>query len=361
MSAPAFALSPENAARRLPGADLDLWTVADAAGLNPKGRGRNFAFDCPDCGRKGKASGRRDGPWHCFVCEAKGNALTLARRFELAGAELRRPTVQAPTTTNRNGVAPSTARAAWSVLEGLRDAYRERLVCYLAEVRGWPADLAEAGARVSGWAWIPADSPELPRPLAWMACDDERRVAFALRDARGEVWTLERRWTAPTPPADPGNPKAKRLPTRTDEREILAIFGRIPDAVAAAERGEPVYLCEGGPDYLAAAAFARIEGRGAALGAHGHHGLPKVAAALRAALDAAAVPVAGVRVLCVPHMGDTGDVGARSMLAAAEALAGCGAVHNVRVPVDGAGKGDLADAARGGARDLRTLFELAPI
>jgi hypothetical protein len=358
MSAPAFALAPNDAPRRGTSAELDLSTVADAAGLNPKGRGRNFAFDCPDCGRKGKASGRRDGPWHCFSCDAKGNALTLARRFELAGAELPRPTVQPPATPNRNGVAPSMARAAWSALEGRREVYRDRLTTYLEEARGWPAELARAGAAVPGWAWIPGDDcPELPRSLAWITRDDERRAAFALRNARGEVWTLERRWTAPAPPADPDTPKAKRLPTRPDDREELAIFGRVPDAVAAAARGEPVYLCEGGPDYLAAAAFTRIEGRGAALGAHGHHGLPKVAAVLRAALEAAAAPVAGVRVLCVPHLGDKGDVGARSMLAAADVLAGCGAVHNVRVPVDATGKGDLADAARGGAHDLRALFE----
>jgi hypothetical protein len=355
----AFALTPDGQ-RRSAGPELDLWTVADAAGLSPKGRGRNFAFDCPDCGRKGKASGRRDGPWHCFACDAKGNALTLARRFELAGAELPRPTVQAPETTNRNGVAPSTARAAWAALEGQRDAYRERLALYLAEVRGWPAELAEAGARVLGWAWIPADCPELPRPLAWTARDADRRAAFALRDERGEVWTLERRWTSPAPPADPETtPKALRLRTRSEEAGRLAIFGRVPDAVAAADRGEPIYLCEGGPDYLAAAALCRLDGRGAALGAHGHAGLPKVAAALRDALEAAAVPVAGVHVLCVPHLGDKGDVGERSMIEAADALAGAGAVSIVRVPVDAAGKGDLADAARGGAGELRTLAELA--
>lgn len=338
---------------------LDLWSVVEAAGLNPKGRGRNFAFDCPDCGRKGKASGRRDGPWHCWSCEAKGNALTLARRFELADAELRdRPAP--PTAANRNGVAPSTARAAWGVLEGCREVYRDRLAAYLEGVRRWPADLAAAGARVSGWAWIPDDAAELPRSLAWIARDGARRAAFALRDARGEVWTLERRWTAPTPPEGDA-PKALRLPTRPEDREALAMFGHLPDAVAAAAGGEPVYLCEGGPDYLAAAAFARIEGRGAALGAHGHHGLPKVAAALRAGLEAAGVPAARVRVLCVPHLGDKGDVGELSMLAAADALAGAGAVHVARVPVDGAGKGDLADLAREGVAQLRAIFDTADL
>ena len=340
--------------------DRDLWPVADAAGLSPKGRGRNFAFDCPDCGRKGKASGRRDGPWHCFACDAAGNALTLARRFELAGAELPRPTVQAPEATNRNGVAPSAARAAWAALAGQRDAYHGHMSRYLAEVRGWPAELADAGAHVSGWAWIPEDCPELPRPLAWTTRDADRRAAFALADATGEIWTLERRWTSPAPPADPGStPKALRLRTRSEDAGRLAIFGRVPDAVAAAGRGEPVYLCEGGPDYLAAAALCRLEGRGAALGAHGHAALPKVAAALRAALEAAGAPVAGVHVLCVPHLGDKGDVGERSMLAAADALAGVGAVSVVRVPVDADGHGDLADAARGGGSHLQALVAAA--
>lgn len=351
--------------------DPDLWGVVDAAGLNPKGRARNFTFDCPDCGRKGKASGRRDGPWHCFACDAKGNALTLARRFDLAGADLR-PTAPPPATDNRKGVAPSTARAAWAALEGQRDAYRERLALYLAEVRGWPAELAEAGARVAGWAWIPADCPEMPRPLAWIGRDADRRAAFALRDERGEVWTLERRWTATTPPANPETtPKALRMRTRSEEAGRLAIFGRVPDAVAAADRGEPIYLCEGGPDYLAAAALCRLDGRGAALGAHGHAGLPKVAAALRAALAAAAVPVSRVHALCVPHLGDKlpkgappeekRGVGELSMLAAADVLAGAGAVSVVRVPVDGAGKGDLADAARTGAGELRALAQSAGV
>lgn len=343
---------------------LDLWIVADAAGLNPKGRREEFTFDCPECGRKGKANGNRGkGVWNCKVCGEAGHVQALARRFELAGGELPRPTVQAPEATTRNGVAPSTARAAWATLEGLRDAYRERLTLYLAEVRGWPAELAEAGARVSGWAWIPADCPELPRPLAWMATRDaDRRAAFALRDERGEVWTLERRWTAATPPANPETtPKALRLRTRSEEAGRLAIFGRVPDAVAAADRGEPIYLCEGGPDYLAAAALCRLDGRGAALGAHGHAGLPKVAAALRAALEAATVPVSRVRVLCVPHLGDKGGVGERSMLEAADVLAGAAAVSVVRVAVDGAGKGDLADAARTGTGELRTLAELATL
>jgi hypothetical protein len=358
MSASAFALTPLDGPRRSP-VELDLWSVAAAAGLNPKGRGRNFAFDCPECGRKGKASGRTDGPWHCFVCDAKGNALTLARRFELAGTELPPSAIPAPATTNRNGVAPSTVRAAWGALEIRRDAHREDLARWLAEARRWPADLAEAGARVSGVAWIPADCPELPPSLAWVGRDADRRAAFALRDARGEVWTLERRWTAAAPPPDENTPKAKRLPTRAEEREELAVFGRIPDAVAAARRGEPVYLCEGGPDYLAAAALCRLDGHGAALGAHGHHGLPKVAAALRAALEGAAVPPATVRVLCVPHLGDKGGVGERSMLAAADALAGCCAVLDVRVPVDLDGKGDLADAAPGGADALRGILDTA--
>jgi hypothetical protein len=280
------------------------------------------------------------------VCEAKGNARALARRYELAPAELpARPAP--PTAPNRNGVAPSTARAAWGALEGVREVYRDRLAAYLEGARGWPADLAAAGARVTGWAWIPDDAAELPPSLAWIARDNARRAAFALRDERGEVWTLERRWTAPTPPADPEkDPKALRLRTRAEDAGRLVIFGHLPDAVAAARRGDPVYLCEGGPDYLAAAAFARIEGRGAALGAHGHQALPKVAAALRAALEAAGVPPSGVRILCVPHRGDVGDVGELSMLAAADVLAGAGAVHIVRVPVDAAGKGDLADAAR---------------
>ena len=331
----------------------DLWQVVDAAGLHPKGRARNFAFDCPDCGRKGKASGRRDGPWHCFACDAKGNARTLARRFELA--EMR--PVDPPTSTeNRNGVAPSTARAAWSVLEGLRDAYAERLSAYLEDARGWPAELANAGARVSGWAWIPPDCPELPRPLAWTARDADRRAAFALRDERGDVWTLERRWTSTAPPVDPSTtPKALRLRTRSEEAGRLAIFGHLPDAVAAAARGEPVYLCEGGPDFLAAAALCRLDGRGAAIGSHGHSALPRVAAALRAGLERAAVPVSRVHVLCVPHLGDVGDVGERSMLEAADALAGVAAVSVIRVSVDAAGKGDFADAARAGVHNLRTL------
>ena len=352
--------------------DPDLWGVVDAAGLNPKGRARNFTFDCPDCGRKGKASGRRDGPWHCFACEAKGNALTLARRFELAAGELHNRPASPPCTTNRNGVAPSTARAAWSALEVVREVYRDRLVAYLTGPRGWSASLAFAAAAWSGWAWIPDDGAELPHSLAWIARDPDRRAAFALRDERGEVWTLERRWTAPAPPIDPeNNPKAKRLPTRGDEREAVAIFGRVPDAVAAAARGEPIYLCEGGPDTLAAAAVCRLDGRGAALGAHGHHGLPKVATALRAALEAAAVPATGVRVVCVPHLGDKPPpnappadkrgVGELSMAAAALALAGVSAVYIARPPVDAAGKGDLADAARQGVESVRLVFEAAEL
>jgi hypothetical protein len=359
MSASAFALTPLDGPRRSP-VELDLWSVAAAAGLNPKGRGRNFAFDCPECGRKGKASGRTDGPWHCFVCDAKGNALTLARRFELAGTELPPSAIPAPATTNRNGVAPSTVRAAWGALEIRRDAHREDLARWLAEARRWPADLAEAGARVSGVAWIPADCPELPPSLAWVGRDADRRAAFALRDARGEVWTLERRWTAAAPPPDENTPKAKRLPTRAEEREELAVFGRIPDAVAAARRGEPVYLCEGGPDYLAAAALCRLDGHGAALGAHGHHGLPKVAAALRAALEGAAVPS---RDRPRPVRAAPGRQGRRGRAVDARRRRRSRRVlrraRRAGAGGPGDGKGDLADAAPGGADALRGILDTA--
>jgi ATP:corrinoid adenosyltransferase len=60
-------------------------------------------------------------------------------------------------------------------------------------------------------------------------------------------------------------------------------------------------------------------------------------------------------------LGDRDDVGERSMAEAADALRGVAAVYIARVPVDAAGKGDLADVARGGAAALRAALAAAEL
>ncbi|MCA9545845.1 MAG: hypothetical protein KC613_15685 [Myxococcales bacterium] len=228
--------------------------------------------------------------------------------------------------------------AAWAHLQTHRDRWEPDARAYLSAVRGWTDDLVSA-ALDTGWI---AYACSLPRgaggALVREARNHNRLALFALYGPAGVPRSAERRWHRSD--ACPGR---KALSLSNDQVGNPAdwggvrAFGRIPQAVAAAKAGEPVYLCEGGPDTLAAAAWCRLQGRGAALGAPSDNELRKVAAALADALDADGV---SARVVLVPHLDPAGQAGGD---AAADALRGRLAVDRVELPAGG----DLADAAAG--------------
>ncbi len=311
--------------------------AAQRAGLSPRGRGRGVRIYCPSC--QGPQGGRADrkasvcdstGVWHCFACTARGDAAGLARA---AGVTVDVHAVHKTSPASPQGRAPhpDDVRAWCRELAALPER-GPALARWAREVRGWPVEVADRVHTVHGLSWCP-DYVDAPR---WARRTRQGRpVVLALSDELG-IWTAEAR-VGSAGVVD--GPKALRLSTRDVDRGRLAAFGSIPGAVdAAVATGRPLLIVEGGPDYIAAAALGWP-----VIGAHGHHGLVKVADAVRAAVIRKGCSPQSLAVVLVPHRGDSGDVGVLSALAAADVLAGSAKVRVADVLLD---RGDLADLLR---------------
>lgn len=347
-------------------AQLTPAELAQSCGLHRAGRSDTWG-PCPVCAAEHRDRGRaplniKEGKgglyWHCHKCGAGGGA-----------AKLRALTNGAPPTAPRPGEAPrkvdgarlNVARA-FAELAEVRGRWKADVRAW-AERRGWPSELASVVAEWLPVVAVPADLPTSAPSARALAkrVTDGRRILFALHDAAGVIRTARRRFLA-------GGEGPKSMALSSDDVGESAgwggvsTFGSIPDAVAAARRGESVYVVEGEPDWAILAAHRWLKRSGAVLGAPSAGEPPKLAAALRAALEAAGVRHA--RVVLIPDQdrpkeGAEHGVGVAGMLGAAMALKGAASVWWLDVPtVDG--KGDLADAVeRAGAE--RGVAELAAI
>lgn len=300
--------------------------------------------------------------WHCHKCGAGGGA-----------AKLRALTNGATPTTPRPGEAlPKTAGAKVNVARAFAElaampGWSKPDVRAWAERRGWPAELLPGLDRLPVFALpanitILATAPTAKRLAAKVP--DGRRILFVQYDAAGVPRTGRARFLA-----GGEGPKSKALSSAVVGDSAgwggVSTLGRIPDAVAAARRGETVYMVEGEPDWALLSIYLDRQKSGAVLGATSAGELGKVAAALRAALEAAGARRA--RVVLIPDQdrpkeGAEHGVGVAGMLGAALALKGAAAVWWIDVPtVDG--KGDLADAVEHGAElaaILATAREIHP-
>jgi len=369
-----------------------LWSVLQALGLtSDRPERRTRPYDCPACGARGLDAGQpgssRAELWKCHRCDAGGNTLQavgwalVGRKpegaddwaqvrawyadrgwCEPAAGERRHPQPRPrPALPAARTAAPRLdVAAAWDELQTHRDRWDADARAYLGTVRGWTDDLVGA-ALDTGWIAYACDLPRGPaRRLVDKARDRDRLALFALYGPAGVPRSAELRWHRTGPPSR-SDKKALSLPNSLVGDSVtwggVRAFGRVPEAVRAVQAGGPVYLCEGGPDTLAAAAWCRLQGRGAALGAPSG-GLVKVARALADALEAAQVERA--RVVIVPHLDPAGQ---KAGAAAADALRGRVAVDRVALPEGG----DLADAAAGltgprrAAPDLSSADALAAV
>lgn len=254
--------------------------------------------------------------------------------------------------------------AGWAALQARPGRWRDAVAEWATTARGWPDDIVRA--LVGRGLQPPIDdiaafcTGQLPReavPLLERARRLNRKIMIAQRDAAGRVRTLRFRWHRDGPPGD-GAQKTLALPQWASGPSSTwgtSLFGRLAQVQAAAQKARPIVIVEGGPDYLVAAALTRLGVIGAALGVASCGEVRRLAPLLRQALDGCRATV-----LLVPHRGDQRDVGERAMRSLAERL-DAHRVRRVHVPVDGQGRGDLADAAAQvrSARVLAALLESA--
>lgn len=248
----------------------------------------------------------------------------------------------------------------WAALQATPGRWRDRVADWARVARGWPDDLVRA--LVGQGSEPPLDDvaafctgrmPSAAVPLVERARRLDRHLLIAQRDATGVVRTLRYRWHRDGPPGD-GRQKTLALPqwAAGSSRDWgPSIFGRLEQVRAAADAGRAILVCEGGPDYLAGAALARMGVVGAAIGVASCGEVRHLGPLLGAALGARRA-----RLRLVPHRGDQRDAGEVAMRALARRLH----LHDVRrvfTPLDRDGRGDLADAAAW-VRSVRVLAAL---
>ena len=364
----------------------DWFGVASSLGLAPGRRNAKgwVSLLCPECGRGGACDlDLKAGGWKCFKCSGKGHLGALvgqgAARFERAEPE-----------PERAELSRLDVGAALRALGGIQRRFVSQLISW-AKGRGWPEELAARVAELRGLMFCPEDLPRgVPSWLAWACWPGKQKnksthargprkgaggdggadlrgtleprgaalpLLLALYNERDRAVSASRR-----PMVRGAGAKALTLPTAVAGELGAAGFGELGAAVAAAGRGERVYLCEGGPDWAALGALCLLEGRGAAVGARDAGSFVARARALGGALERAGLR-GRVRLVLCPHRGDKGDKGEQAAAAAAAVLARVGTVEVARVPaqwLDGEGRGDVSDVLeRGGLEALRSYLREA--
>jgi hypothetical protein len=360
----------------------DWLAVASSLGLAPGRRNAKgwVSILCPECGRGGACGlDPKAGGWNCFKCSGRGHLGTLAGqgavRFERAEPE-----------PERAELSRLDVGAGLRALGGIQRRFVSQLISW-ARGRGWPEELAARVAELRGLMFCPEDLPRgVPSWLAWACWPGKQKnksthargprkgaggdggadlrgtleprgaalpLLLALYDERDRAVSASRR-----PMVRGAGAKALTLPTAVAGELGAAGFGELGAAVAAAGRGERVYLCEGGPDWAALGALCLLEGRGAAVGARDAGSFVARARALVGALERAGLR-GRVRLVLCPHRGDKGDKGEQAAAAAAAVLARVGTVEVARVPaqwLDGEGRGDVSDVLERGGLDALRLY-----
>lgn len=318
--------------------------VAGRAGLTRKGRSSNWG-PCPVC--DADVSGSRDkrpplrfkggDQWFCVASShgepRGGGPVTLARVCHQRGllsdddmaslgipveaaeavptdARPVRPAAAAPAVADAHGdddTADETIDVAggWHALLGVASSWRARVEQWAVE-RGAPVEVARAMVASGGVAAIPlgqwpTDLGGWLRTVRWTPLE----LLVALRGPDGTVVDIERRWVRGQGAPPEGTPKTARLPAaRCGQVPEEVMFGDLPAALDAAERGEPVVLVEGSSDWAWADAIIRISGRGAVLGSYGAHGLLVVARAIIKAAQRRDLVPGSWTIFVVPDVGD---------------------------------------------------------
>lgn len=176
----------------------------------------------------------------------------------------------------------------------------------------------------------------------------DRRVLIAQRDAEGRPIGASRRWHRGGAPHD-DLAKSLALGARLCKAGApgywpggVAIFGDLPMAVAKVRRGEPLFILEGGPDWVLASAVLRMAGKGAALATAGVSTMPKLAQAIRMALWMGPLPVHQPQIVILPDRDTSPKKPAANAARASEAELRAAA----NVEIRHTGCGDFGDFAK---------------
>jgi hypothetical protein len=175
--------------------------------------------------------------------------------------------------------------------------------------------------------------------LAKMSASSNRNVIIPIRDAEGIIRTAARRWSGQ---GEAPKPKSMSLPValvgQGDDWGGVWTYGSIPGAVEAAAAGEPIYLVEGAPDYLAMVGLLAAENQpGAVVGFYSVQTAVKVATALVSKL--AEHSIIAERIVIIPHRdepeeGQEKGIGERTAEEIAERLRGRGGIYQASLPMN---------------------------
>lgn len=325
---------------------FDPMSVAEQLGLEPRrptaGESRvRCPFGCDEGRRSFSASmhigGEKDGSFYCNKCSTGGHVEQLLDESVRGQLQERRQTsVRKPDRPTN----PIDVPTAWDSLGHVSYRFKSHLVRWALN-RGWPEDLAEAFAELEDVRWAPTKpigNNDADR-LAYHARSVDRRVMFALRDEAGEVRSVMRRASEHV---EDGAPKTMSARSDLCPMSGPRILGSVSGAVESALAGGVLAVVEGEPDFGALAALASMAHGPVAgvVGSPSAKGLPKVVSAVARGLSGSGLRP---KILCIPHLGDSDDIGLVQMKRAVVILrnAGCDA-RIVSLPIDARGKADLA-------------------
>lgn len=363
--------------------DFDLYSIVQRNGLEPKNVGRRLRFYCPLCDAAGSSrkSGRtgsgaldlENEPWHCFrsSCEASGTARTLAAYFgevEIEGPKL------APVVRSRPEPQREPSRQlldmgkAWRELQAAASPESLERVLAWCRVRGWPESVAQAVVLSDEVCFAnPKDVEGAGRKLALSAARSGRNLVIPIRDSMGLVRTAVRRW--PDGSGSAPKPKSLSLPTKLvgsgEDWGGVWAFGSIPAAMQAAAAGEPIFLVEGAPDYIALVGLLISEDMpGAVLGFYSAQTAHRVVTSLVGKLGD--LGMIAPRVVIIPHndklsekeieKGHTDPIGLRTAKLLADLLRGRAGVFFGTIRSD---LGDFADILREDPKKAIALLRVA--
>lgn len=333
--------------------EFDVWDIATRHNLKPRRQGYQIKFVCPMCdsernrkrGLTGSAAANKEGnPWHCWRCDARGNARTLAQHFGEIRSVFDPPAVPAvprPAPPAPDRIKQLDIESAWIEIKAHQTAWGVDRIAAWCERRGWPSDVAQAVVLSDEVAH--ADVNDLremraSKAIIRLARRRELGLLIPIRDGDGIARTMATRWDEH---GDRPKSKSKSLPGRLvgpgEAWGGVWAYGSIPSAVQAVVAGEPLYIVEGFPDYMALTArLMSLSLPGAVIGLYQAQTADKVA---RAILDQLGHHGAVAdRVVLVPHAdapvaGEEFGVGMRNMLEAGRILSGRAAVFVADMPV----------------------------
>lgn len=368
-------------------AAIDIEDLARRNGLRPRRSGQRLRFICPACGTKEKRRASQSAsaalniernPWHCFRCDIRGTAASLAvllgdlaaspRESGPALSDYRLTPAQA---ADAQAASETPAAGRIHVARGWAEVLEATTVESVAAIerwavsRGWPHHVIHTVA-TSDWlahvGGLDASGRTDGAKLAAAAQVRGLNLLVPVRDANGITRQMARRWDgegrAPKPKsmslsvADAGD---------ADTWGGVWAYGSIPDALAAAKAGHPVYIVEGAPDYLALAGLMVSRGLpGAVVGAYNDTTAVGLVRSLCDTLGAQGM--IAPRVVIVPHndaptKAHPRGAGAEAAERMADRLRGRAGVFLANLPPH---IGDLSDALRDlGEAKLLGLLDLA--